>query len=220
MNFLDAHIIVHVRYGGALANHKATKYDMIFRPYSDYGNDFDKKTIVNALKLFFAHTILFNTRTQEEFEQYQSVLCHLDSFIPDSDMERVRKSSKILYDKGFIAKILNASAKEYAKKEIDEFVASATPPYSWTAEMDRFLTGIIDYKAVWLREYQAQERSSNDFWNYVQTYCDYAYQLAGIPETETDGILFAPFDQLRSDVINNRYPNILKPYADYIMESS
>ena len=109
--------------------------------------------------------------------------------------------------------------KEYAKKEIDEFVASATPPYSWTAEMDRFLTGIIDYKAVWLREYQAQERSSNDFGIMCRHIVIMLISLLAYRKQKPMGF-YLPFDQLRSDVINNRYPNILKPYADYIMESS
>ena len=89
MNLLDAHIIVHIKYAGALANHRPGKYDLLFRPYSDYGSDFDKRSIVDAFKLFYSHMILFNTRTNQEFEQYQFSLQYLDHFPKNKHMNDI-----------------------------------------------------------------------------------------------------------------------------------
>lgn len=218
MNFLDAHIIVH-KYGEALGNNHPQKYDLMFRPYSDYGYDFNKQVIIDAFKLFYSHMILFNTRTQKEFEQYQLCLQSLDTFIPDSDMERVRKAAKIVMDKRLFSKILNASAREYAQKELDQFMHNALPPYSWQEQIDTFLTSIIQYKASWLKQYQAAEHTSNTFWEYVNKYCIAAYRFSNIQIGENDLLFFAPFDQLRADLAANRYPELLSPYADYILNS-
>lgn len=217
MNFLDAHIIVHIKYAGALTKHHAGKYDLIFRPYSDYGSDFDKRTILDAFKLFYSHMILFNTRTNQEFEQYQISLQFLDSFLPDDDMERVRKSAKILLDKSLRGKLFNASARDYAQREINYYNAIALPPYSWTDEMDSFLPKILDYKKLWLQAYQQRQRDQNMFWQYVEQYCDHAYHLANIPQAPNDKVYFAPFDQLRRDLIDSPFKDLLSPYADYIM---
>ena len=85
----------------------------------------------NALSLmhllFYSTMILFNTRTNQEFEQYHS-LQYLDSFLPDDDMERVRKSAKILSDKSLRGKLLNASARDYAQREINYYNSIACPP--------------------------------------------------------------------------------------------
>lgn len=218
MNFLDAHMIVH-RYSDALASHMPGKYDMIFRPFSDYGRDFDKRTIINAFKLFFAHMILFNTRTQQEFEQYKLTLRTLDSFISDEDMERVRRSCKILYDKSLIGRIRNASARVYAQEEIERFIQFATPPYSWSDEMDEFLTNIIAYKSEWLCEYQNIPKEKRNFWQSVGQYCSTAYRLAKISENSSDNFYFVPFDQLRADLSNPQCAEQLSPYREYILTS-
>ena len=217
MNLLDAHIIVHIKYAGALANHRPGKYDLLFRPYSDYGSDFDKHSIVDAFKLFYSHMILFNTRTNQEFEQYQISLQYLDSFLPDNDMERVRKSAKILLDKSLRGKLLNASARDYAQREINYYNSIAFPPYSWADEMDLFLPQMLDYKKFWLQEYQQHKGDQNVFWQSVEQYCDQAYKLANIPQAPNDKIFFAPFEQLRRDVLDSPFKELLTPYADYIM---
>ena len=68
MNFIEAHMIVH-DYGGALA--KGTNRNaLIFRPNSYLKNTKDE--IIDAYKIFYAHMIFFNTRTQEEYEQYKN----------------------------------------------------------------------------------------------------------------------------------------------------
>lgn len=217
MNFLDAHIIVHDRYAKALSNPHYNNV-LAFRAYSDYGDDFNKQTILNAFKLFYAHVFLFNTRTQQEFEQYQASLCFLDSFIPDNELIHIQKAVKIVSGKGFFHNLFNSSAKEFATREIARYSSIVSPPYSWSNEMDTFITSMLEYKTQWFAEY----KSLNDkkyFWDYIKRYCDFAYKTANIIEPEKADVFFAPFEQLRRDVIESSFKELLAPYADYIMST-
>lgn len=110
MNFLDAHKIVH-EYDGALGKgHKNGFFATSSLPF-----EFDKDRIINAHKIFFAHMILYQTRTPEQFNIHMACLHNIEMFEPNEEIVKLEQLKKLADKKRFIFK---NNKVEIAKKNI------------------------------------------------------------------------------------------------------
>lgn len=62
---------------------------LIFRPASYLPANGDQQTIIAAFKLFYAHMIYFHTRTQKEYETYETCRKYLNTFIDDASYQEI-----------------------------------------------------------------------------------------------------------------------------------
>ncbi|MGI6731451.1 MAG: hypothetical protein ACOX5F_06130 [Anaerovoracaceae bacterium] len=198
MNFLDAHKIVH-DYSGAVGR-GADKDALMFRPISYLPTDKDK--IIDAFKIFFAHMILFNTRTQEQYEQYYTCLSILKWFVKDEYYETVIEFVSNGGDQ-------LTEAMEYFSDIMEE------PSYR-LEEVEDYFDKMIDDREELLQYYKDGDVTSQ---NLVYNYCLDAYKFANIDWNDGYEYYFMSFDVLRKMIDNEKYKSHFKMYCDYILNN-
>jgi len=217
MNFLDAHKIVH-QFSEAVGTGIINKNDLGFRPISLLPFEFDKNRIFEAHQLFFAHMVLYKTRTLEEYNRYKFVFMTIDKFIPDEELLKIRLASQIAEKKGFINKII------YGKKIDDatQIVKSVISKYGDSLpEICSMIDDLMNYVNI-MQDYCTKEIGNiYDYWsnpndtydNLAKKYVKEAYQLANIEYRSEYYHFFQPFAYLRGVLASSNEED--KSYKDY-----
>ncbi len=194
MNFIEAHMIVH-DYGGALA--KGTNRNaLIFRPNSYLKNTKDE--IIDAYKIFYAHMIFFNTRTQEEYEQYENCRKFLNYFVDDVLYNLVIENEKFLSKKRLFKNRKKLDeANQLQQQYMDAISASFSKGYYRNDEIEKFFS---DAQSIALnmkpRISNLDLNDEHDFEEYFDTINAYAaiiYPIANIDLQSNDIDYFFPF---------------------------
>ena len=222
MNFLDAHKLVH-DYGAALSK-EVSKYSLIFRPLSDFPTGYTIDDLVDAYKLFFAHMIMFNTRTPEQYEQYDILRKFMHMFIDDNRYNKIVTCGKIIKDESFLTKKRYAEVlpilEDYYNSRMKESSQMFMSSYRGEEIEEYFSTmmSVAKESREWLKKSNAEnpEKRKENLFNMLDDYCETAYQIAGIPMDYYDTVFFKSFDMLREWVNRNTFDGILTPYKDYI----
>jgi len=197
MNFLDAHKIVH-DYAGAMGK-GADNDALLFRPLS-YIPHQDKDKVIDAYKIFYAHMIFYNTRTQEQYEQYDMILDQLKFFIPDdiyNSVINLTKRNEMKQASNFLSEYIDRPA--YRKEEVEEYFNT-----------------MIDIKNQTFEKYRNNEITRTE--DVIYNYCIRAYKHANMEFEEDYFYYFLSFDAMRDYLSRNIYKEYYERYKDYIAD--
>lgn len=220
MNFIDAHMIVH-NYAGSLAK-GASENAIIYRPISYLVNTKDE--IIDALKLFYAHMIFFNTRTQEEYEQYELARKCLNYFIDDAKYYDVINCNKIINSKSLFEKWRNKTALPFAKEKVNEYLSEISNmmanPFRGE-EVEEYFLEMQTQCAVIKERITVEKReqgsvSNKTYYECCNNYCCVAYEKAHLVMEEMDIEYFYSFDILRYFLTRPNLNDLFENYAGYI----
>jgi len=211
MNFLDAHKIVH-EYCGAVAKSKETNSLMYisksFLPFT-----FDEQTIIDSFKIFFAHMILYSTRTSEEYEQYK-IMSNLMNYFVDNDVyDEIIYSSNIANGK---RPLLNKKLKLYniaVKKKhyyMDKMAELMKKAYSVDHYYDFFVI-MQEKKKELVGLYKGET------FKQIKLYVDECYKQIGLEMQSIYYEFFLPFSTMRKHLNDERYAKNYIGYEDYIL---
>ena len=206
MNFLDAHkMIVHDYIDMVVLKQKPNE---IGKRVSLLKNTKDE--IIDAFKLFYAHMFLFNTRTNDEFEHFETCRWGLSMFIDDALMDEYSECYKMLNDKSIIGRFRNKSAIPSAKErqaELVKQIGSLIVNHYKDEEMDAFIEKVLPLSKEVQKKWISQ--SAEDQFRETAHFCDKVYEIANIPFASKDFIYFFPFATLR------RYANTPNSEDDF-----
>ncbi|MBR0599020.1 hypothetical protein [Sinanaerobacter chloroacetimidivorans] len=198
MNFIDAHKIVH-NYAGAMAK-GADDNALLFRPLS-YIPFQNKDKVIDAHKIFYSHMIFYNTRTQEQYEQYNNILKFLKFFVPDDIYKSVIKL-----------------VKKNKMKEASTFMSDYIDKPSYRLEeVEDYFSTMIDIKNQSLELYDKNEIKTME--DLIYNYCIRAYQHANIEYKEEYFYYFFKFDVMKDYVDDVNYIKYYHKYRDYILNN-
>lgn len=222
MNFLEAHKLVH-DYIDVIAM-EANPYALMYRPLSSFPSGFDKDNLVDAYKLFYAHMIMFSTRTEQQREQYEILRMFINTFIEDSKYNNIVTCGKILKDSSFMTKKRYSDVlpilDEYYALQMKESSQLMLHSYRGDEIVEYYNQMVKEAKKARetlkkLNEENPDLRRENLF-NVVDDYCELAYSLANIPMDYYDTVFFKTFDVLREWANRKAFNGILTPYKEYI----
>ena len=218
MNFIEAHKLVH-EYCAALSK-PVDKHALIFRPASSCGFPFDKDRIIQAFKLFYAHMILFDTRTQIQFEQYEACLLFLNYFIDDNTYEDIIKCVVQATDDGHRSASDSGiiTARNNTVKYLRQITEIGVSKYK-CEELEGYFAVMQSYFTFLCKNYSEKFDTVELFVQIVNAYCKTAYQEAGESFSDDDLIYFHDFDVLRKMVDMKEYQAYFIDYRDYILQS-
>ncbi len=223
MNFIDAHKIVHI-YCGVVARDPLHKDDF-FMPISYFPFEFDKVKISNAFHIFLSHTILFSTRTQEEFEKYKEIyVTYINNFIPNDEVINIRKISRLVLKKGYINKIIYGNKIIEAKYLFDNIMSDWTEKTSCVNdELYKYINSMVEYKEIVVKP-QFEDlcnlngtHFSEAYLNIIKEYAKKAYQLSNIEFKDEYQYFFLPFERLRAFLADTNMKKFYIGYEDYIV---
>lgn len=203
MNFLDAHKIVHDYYK-IVEKEKLKNCNWI--PIGLLQNS--KEEISGAFKFFFAHTIYFLTRNQEEFDEYMMACEYIDRCVDNDLYDSLIESEKIA-------------------KEINEELNRPNKFQATMIGMTESLK-ISSYFPILLNKknelFEIMENQCNreGFLSPVleidcsMKYCEYIYELYDIEMSHTDYLFFDKFEALENYLKNPEASKHFIGYEDYI----
>lgn len=213
MNFLDAHKMVH-DISGAFAKDVVHKDDF-FRPLSLIPFDFDKDKIVTAFQIYFAHMVLYQTRTPEQYEQYQVMYMNLNMFLPDEEVIRIRKDTQWALRKGIF---YNTFFKDKIAKAKDAYGDDIS---LWTDSGHYRMDDISNHTAK-MQEYRREivvpmtKNKEIDMDYIIELYVQKAYELAEVEYIDDYFYFFHPFDLMRKHLNVPNFRGYYVGYEDYI----
>lgn len=215
MNFLDAHKIVH-DYGGSLS-YPPDKDALLFRPQSLLKNSKDE--IFDAFKIFLAHTIMFNTRTQEQLDTYISTLTCLNCFVADSKYWDAIKSKQTANPSGFHKLTINRNQQEEARQRYSNYLKESVNLLNSyrSDEMDDFIVNVINEADRVREKLKAKKLEKAELLDTFNDYCCFVYKHANIDIQENDVYYFRPFYYLRELIHDEDFSDLFKPYEEYLM---
>lgn len=220
MNFIEAHKIVH-DYGSALA--KGTdKNALIFRPNSHLNNTKDE--IIDAYKIFYAHMVLFNTRTQKEYEQYEACRKFLNHFVDDALYNLVIENERFL-SKNSLFQNANEieEAKQLQKQYMDAISDSISKGYYRNDEMKKFFNDAqeiaLKFKAGISKLDLNDEKDFGQYTNDINSYAFLIYAIANIDLHANDLDFFFPFPLLQRFCKVPQYKDVFGKYSNYIVNN-
>ena len=210
MNFLDAHRIVH-GYIDAIANNENKDalmyYSKAFLPF-----EYDKEMIINAFKIFFAHMILYGTRTPEQFDQYKIMANFINNFIDDDVYKEIIYFKKISdgrkpNNKGKLELYNNAvNIKHRYMRDIGERMSN-------TYKEDLFFNFMTSMKEK--RKTVAENIHTDEYDKFLKDYMQECYNLIGFEAPAIE--FFYPFNLMRESLKDEKYIRIYEGYVDYIL---
>ena len=222
MNFLDAHKMVH-DFGGIVGKY----YTAAGIPISKipFRQSTWKDDLVLAFQLFFAHSILWCTRTNKQLEQYYIVFHNIndakdDKLINDvNDALKLIGKEKSLYGKMNKKKI--SEAKEYLSKTFSNQAVGYLNAYR-IDDYESFCNHMIDYKNNCF--VPAYQKSCSANWNVplselVFQYCCEAYESAKAEYKNGYDVYFYSFDQMREWVTDKEMKHYFSGYEEYLMHN-
>ena len=213
MNFLDAHNIVH-QIGGALGRGNLHKDDF-FRPLSFMPFEYDKDKIVAAFQIFFAHMVLFQTRTPEQYEQYQAVYMSLNTFIPDEEILRIRKATQLAIKKGLLNKLFYGSKIKDAQKVYADAVSKWTGAgYYRLDDISNHTASMQEFRKIVVADLSKNKDIDTDY--IIEVYAKKAYELAEIEYRDEYFYFFHPFDSMRKAIRLPQFNDYYVGYEEYI----
>ncbi|QHI73475.1 hypothetical protein [Aminipila terrae] len=211
MNFLDSHKIVS-DYVDAFAR-GVEENAMIFRPIS-YLNGMAKDDIINAYKIFYAHTILYGSRNNEQIQQYDNLLRMINSFVNDEvyyDVARCIKRN---------TNIFTGKLKKNISNELKQYCKSSTEVLNVPDEVNEVFIFYNDMIEVLNQLYEFEDAGKIDRPNLVIQYFKIAYEYANIEYKEDEYIpFFYSFDLMRKHIDDPYLGKYYTPYRDYILEN-
>ncbi len=218
MNLIEAHKIVH-DYMQALAT-PPEENSLFYRPISHLKNTKDE--IVDAYKLFYAHMLLFGTRSQKQYQQYEIGRKFLSTFVRDEKYQDVIKCMQVIND-GPPQDNSLSFCKEKIKIYLTESAALMAHPYRGE-EVEAYFARMQQEKAAieqrWDAGRQTEGRLSlRAYFLGCSDYCKKAYQAAGLPMQPTDAEYFYPFEIMRELLQNPGLADIFSPYEEYILQN-
>jgi hypothetical protein len=220
MNFLNAHKIVH-DYAGSVG--MGADKNAIGRPISYLKNTKDE--IVNAYKIFYAHMIFFHTRTQDEYDQYQTVYRFINDFIDMDKYNETIECNKIVNNKSIFGKFQNKEKVNNAREKLNgfmqEYADKLLHPYR-IEEIDDIFPKLQN-KSQELHNYIKEEMEKNGedsaskiYYSCCEEYCKFAYNLVGIELSETDLPFFMSFDTMRKFLEDKDLSTYYVGYENYV----
>ena len=210
MNFLDAHKIVG-KYVDAFAR-GSDKNTLNFRPKS-YLNGMSMDSIVNAYKIFYAHTILYGSRTKEQIDQYHVLLKMINVFVGDNiyyDVIKCLKKNTNL----FTGRLKNPISDDL-KKYFDLMTDVLTPP-DCVYDVFIFFDRMVE---VQNELYEAEDAGEIDRPGLVIRYFEKAYEYAGLEYKDEYMPFFYSFNLMRKHLDDESLGKSYAPYRDYILEN-
>lgn len=211
MNFLDAFKIVD-GYEGALAKKSPYKED-VFHPFSDLPYPYDKDLIISSFQIFFAHMILYQTRTPEQFDQYMITLKFISSFLPDEKIVHIRNIKKLVTSKSiFISK----DKKEKAQKEYGDIVINH---FTKSYRYDDVVDYVNDMQAFKNDHVLPNIKENEDINPIIENYIRKAYERAKIEYLDEYRFFFRSFNTLRQNINDPKYAQIYLGYETLIENS-
>ena len=218
MNFLDAHKIIHA-YIDVMANRQGSKTPV--RRVSELKNS--KKDIFDAYKIFVAHMLAFDTRTQEEYELLNSLIVTLNLFVDDRIVDEFEACQKILDDKSFFGRLKNKTAIPFAEEKRDNLLKEIAPIISelyCSEEMDNFTEEIFAEAKSYRENISTLPKGTRESLvkrlTTINNYCYRVYEIAKIQMVETDVEYFYPFPLLWEFSKNPNLTDLYAPYRQYI----
>ena len=111
MHFLEAHKIIH-EFSGAVGRERNT----MLIPYS-WVNHSDQE-LIDAFVIFFGHMVIWQTRTNEEYDKYRILLMQIYNVVPDDMYDLINDAKEVLEkaDNSVLYKIINRKKLELAQK--------------------------------------------------------------------------------------------------------
>lgn len=219
MNFLDAHKIVH-DFGTAVGRGVPDEHCFLFRPISYIPFKFDKDLVTQAFMIFYAHMFFYNTRTQEEFQAYESVRRTINYFVSDEKLDEIRYTVKLATSPSLLDKVLKKTDIEYARNRLSTLLKSDDDLYNYRGEdVENYCHKMLSlHEKVQLRiaspDYQRKE-----FYEFAYCYCKSAYDEANIEFHEDYCDYFFPFDFLREYIKQPQWAEYFKDYLEYIQQN-
>lgn len=108
MHFIEAHRIVH-SFASAIGSSRIGFYT------SEMVDGCSEQELYDAFTIFFGHMVLWNTRTNEECNQYIILLRSVPNRIPKNDFELIKASDEII-NRAQIDKLYAITHKQQIKK--------------------------------------------------------------------------------------------------------
>jgi len=217
MNFLDAHRIVH-EFSEAVGKGVESADDWGFRPISYIPFEFDKDKIFKAFQIFFAHMILYKTRSQGEYEKYKTVFMAIKDFIPDEDLFNIRLASEIASKKGFINKLIYGEKINDANKIMETMLSNRVenlkPECSEFDDLMKYVAMVEYYYTSKIGD--INNYSEDDLDNVIEEYIIRVYKLANIEYKDDYFNFFQPFSVMRNVITFPEYKVYFEGYEDYI----
>ena len=216
MNFLDAHRIVH-QFCEAVGKGATGG----FFPISSIPFEFDKDKIINAFEIFFAHMIVFKTRTQEEYNVYSFTLQRLDMFKTDIEIARMEQLYKLGSKKGLFSRLIYGDKIKTAKKEYGEIILA------WTKNIESYkfdevcecVNSLGNFIKDELKKIPRQKNADSDNDYIIEILAKKAYELANIEFKDEYFYFFQRFDSMRKLITLPQFKDYYKEYEEYIGSS-
>jgi hypothetical protein len=214
--FFGAHKIVH-DFADVVGNGCEYEYDF-FLSIDKLPFKFNKDMIVSAFQIFIYHMLFFNTRTPEEFKQYQVLYqANIGRFLPRSKILKIREYYKIA----------NQGNPFYESKARELYV-QFMKEHSYGIEPYR-IDDIFGNNFKEMRSYRQELRNEvnkktgdergNAYYQAIDNYATKAYKIANIDWKEEYFYYFQEFKTLRSILNVQEYEKYYQPYKDYILSN-
>ncbi len=221
MHFLEAHKIVH-EFAGAIGRER----NCMLIPYS-WVNRTDQE-LIDAFVIFLGHMVMWQTRTNEEYDKYRILMMQIYNVVPDDMYNQIVDANKILEkaDHNPIYKIANRQKIEAAEKiHRTEMELAISGHKQHEARVKRIDLGALvgefqDYKMNYANS-PKETRKEFDF--FMDDYIQLVYGKTSYKEPSSeDYCCFWSFDDMRKmledfDGLAPVAKKVYSEYRDYIM---
>ena len=221
MHFLEAHKIIH-EFAGAVGRERNT----MLIPYS-WVQHTDQE-LIDAFVIFFGHMVIWQTRTNEEYEKYHMIIWQIYNIVPDEIYELTNDAGDIVKkaDQSFIYKFANRKKVELAQKaKLTEFRLVQEGQKANDERVKRIDLGALvgEFQDFKMQYFNQTEEMRKDFGLFMDDYIAYVYSKTSQNEpNKEDYCCFWSFDEMRKllndfDGLAPVAKKVYSEYRDYIM---
>ena len=222
MDYIEAHQIVH-RYTAAASRNSGT----LLIPYSWVENS--DQELIDAFVIFFGHMVVWETRTNEEYQSYKNLIKNIYMIVPDSTYKVVVDAKEVLEkaQKSSIFRFGNRQLIENAKTA--EKMEMQLISDGWdrnVARIERIDFGELvklfqQYVGEFYKKYP--DFTEEQFEDFLEDYVFYVYEFTSFKKpAEEDFPVFLSIEKMkeyaeRYSEMTPLWKGVYEKYQNYIL---
>lgn len=215
MNYIDAHKIIYDYIN--VASQQADE-GLPARRLSTLRNS--KRDIINAYKLFVAHMFVFDTCSQEEYENLTTLVYSIGLFVDDVLIAQLEECQSIMSSKSNNRKVIDDATKQY--EDLSKRLIKEIEPLGPNKEISAFISSIVPIAKTYKKRVFSVPDGGNKLaaqLEIINEYCYQVYSVAEITMFDDDVEFFYPIKLLQFFANNPKLDSLIGKYKDYIFSS-